>query len=218
MKSKCAKVLSHSVVTMMNFAKLIFFRTTCRISGCQILFASAYLNAWYQIFSGRTYTNHTRMSPLVPVIKMVLGVARYSLTFDIWGQTQLCKNEKGDKVKDGQSLGSSAKAQSNYREECCSSPPSGRDVRIHPLLGAEMYHGRSGLEEGPAASQSPPAVRTPAAIFSCCVRSRGEVVRPSPKCQWLHSGRIGSGGLSLSQTLFSFFYKYLFINKLRLIN
>lgn len=45
------------------------------------------------------------MSQLVPVIKMVFAVARYSLTFDVRGQTQLCKNERGDTLKTRSSSG-----------------------------------------------------------------------------------------------------------------
>lgn len=45
------------------------------------------------------------MSQLVPVLKMMFGVTRHSLTFDIWGQTQLCKDKRGDKLKPTSSSG-----------------------------------------------------------------------------------------------------------------
>ena len=46
-----------------------------------------------------TYTYHTWMSLLVPVIEMMFGVTRHSLSFNIWRQTQLCKTKKVKKLK-----------------------------------------------------------------------------------------------------------------------
>lgn len=135
-----------------------------RLAAKYLCCPTVYWNWRYQMFSERTYTNHTWMSQLVPVIKVVFGVARYSLTFDIRGQTQLCKNERGGTLETCSSSGQSARPQS-YREVCCSSAPSGRDLQTPRLLGAEMCHGQSGLEEDPTASHSLPAATAPAAIF-----------------------------------------------------
>ena len=48
----------------------------------------------------QTYTNHTGMSQLVPVLEVMIGVTRHRLAFDIWRQAQLYeKNNKRDTWK-----------------------------------------------------------------------------------------------------------------------
>lgn len=49
-----------------------------------------------QIEREATYTDHTRMSQLVPVLEVMLGVAGHRLTFDIGCQAQLYKKNKNE--------------------------------------------------------------------------------------------------------------------------
>lgn len=44
--------------------------------------------------SSETYTNHTWMSQLVPIVEMMFGVTRHGLSFDVGCQTQFYKNKR----------------------------------------------------------------------------------------------------------------------------
>lgn len=103
------------------------------------------------------------MSQLVPVLKMMFGVTRHSLTFDIWGQTQLCKDKRGDKLKPT-SAQDTAKSQS-YLEVYCASTLFGPDFQSRPFRDAERCRDQSCLEGDPTANLSPPAVMEPAAML-----------------------------------------------------
>lgn len=116
----------------------------------------------------QTYTNHTGMSQLVPVLEVMIGVTRYSLAFDIWGQAQLYKKKKKWYLK---KHFHSAHHRftiwcQSYPAVCCSEPLCQQDSAIRPLQDARRCHDQSCLEEDSTASQSPPAGMVPAA--GCC--------------------------------------------------
>lgn len=53
-------------------------------------------NDWIKMsqLQNTTYTNHTRMSQLVPVLEVMIRVTGHGLPFDVWRQAQLFKKNK----------------------------------------------------------------------------------------------------------------------------
>lgn len=74
--------------------------------------------------SSETYTNHTWMSQLVPIVEMMLGVTRHGLSFDVGCQTEFYKIKKERwqiKTTEKHSALCTIWSQS-YPAVCCSSP------------------------------------------------------------------------------------------------
>lgn len=127
---------------------------------------------------GETYTYHTWMSLLVPVIEMMFGVTRHSLSFDIWRQTQFCKTKKVKKLK----VSFAQHRQlfnwpQSYPAVCCSSPLCQQDLQNRPLQDVRKCRDRSCLDEDSTAGSTPPAVMVPATVL-VVMSERSQIMWP----------------------------------------